>query len=72
MKLSVNTSSTKTVSDILNSAFQRLCVDLRNMKVVGKFDFYKVPPSDRLWIWERDFNTGPKKAQIKKLLGVKE
>jgi hypothetical protein len=38
----------------LVSAFQRYCVDLANLKIVGKYDFYKVPPPHRLWIWEED------------------
>jgi endonuclease YncB( thermonuclease family) len=70
MKLSVNVTAEKTVNDILSGAFQRVCVDLRNMKMVGKFDFYKVPPSHRFWIWEKDWNKD--KAQIKSILGVKE
>jgi endonuclease YncB( thermonuclease family) len=39
----------------IKDAFQRLCVDLRNLAVVGKYGFYKVPPCYRLWIWEDDF-----------------
>jgi hypothetical protein len=35
-------------------AYQRLCVDLRDLRVVGKFDYFHVPPSQRLWIWEDD------------------
>ncbi|MGB7210202.1 MAG: thermonuclease family protein [Pyrinomonadaceae bacterium] len=70
MKLSVNVTAEKTVNDIMSAAFQRVCVNLRNMKMVGKFDFYKVPPSHRFWIWEKDWNKD--KTQIKSILGVKE
>ena len=35
-------------------AYQRLCVDLRDLMVVGKFDYFQAPPSQRLWIWEAD------------------
>ena len=35
-------------------AYQRLCVDLRDLQLVGKFDYFQVPPSQRLWIWEDD------------------
>jgi hypothetical protein len=35
-------------------AYQRLCVDLRDLRLVGKFDYHEVPPSQRLWIWEAD------------------
>lgn len=63
-------SENKTAKQIISTAFQRLCVDLRTMKMVGKFDFYKVPPFDRLWIWEDDWKKS--KQQIKNLLNVKE
>jgi hypothetical protein len=35
-------------------AYQRLCVDLGDLRLVGKFDDFQVPPSQRLWIWEDD------------------
>jgi endonuclease YncB( thermonuclease family) len=35
-------------------AYQRHCVDLRDLRLVGKFDYHEVPPSQRLWIWEDD------------------
>lgn len=50
IKLSKDKSSAECIAD----AFERICVDLRDLSIVGKFDFYKVPPSHRLWIWEED------------------
>jgi hypothetical protein len=38
----------------VSQAFQRLSLDPRNLQIVGKYDFYKVPPCYRLWIWEND------------------
>jgi endonuclease YncB( thermonuclease family) len=70
MKLSAAVTAEKTAKDLIDAAFQRLCVDLRTMKLVGKFDFYKVPPSHRFWIWETDWKKN--KAQIKSILGIKE
>lgn len=70
MKLAVNVTAQKTAKSIADGAFQRVCVDLRTMKLVGKFDFYKVPPGDRFWIWEDDWKKN--KTEIKKILGVKE
>jgi endonuclease YncB( thermonuclease family) len=76
MKLSVKYDAAKHknqnnfIKIMMEAAFQRLCVDLRTMKLVGKFDFYKVPPSHRFWIWETDWKKN--KAQIKNILGVKE
>ncbi len=41
-------------SEGVKKAFERVCVDLRDLNFVGKFDFYKVPLSHRLWIWDED------------------
>lgn len=38
----------------IKSAFQRICIDLRNLSEVGLFGFPSVPPCYRLWIWEVD------------------
>lgn len=38
----------------ISKAFQRICVDLRDMKEKGPFGFHDVPPCYRLWIWEDD------------------
>jgi|LSQX01.2.fsa_nt_gb endonuclease YncB( thermonuclease family) len=46
--------SEKTVEDLANNAFQRICTDLQTLAVVGKFDFGDVPPCYRLWVWEND------------------
>lgn len=50
IKLGTATTSEKGIKD----AFQRICVDLRNLNVVGKYGFYDVPPCYRLWIWNDD------------------
>jgi hypothetical protein len=34
--------------------YQGHCVDLRDLRLVGRFDDIQVPPSQRLWIWEDD------------------
>jgi endonuclease YncB( thermonuclease family) len=38
----------------IGSAFQRVCIDLRNLSNVGLFGFHSVPPCYRLWVWEKD------------------
>ncbi len=43
-----------TSADGIANAFQRACVDLRNLRVMGKFGFDNVPPCYRLWVWEDD------------------
>lgn len=70
LKLSVEITPTKPIAKVMSDAFARLCVDLRTMKLVDKFDFYKIPPPHRFWLWETDWIKN--KAQIKNALGVKE
>jgi len=40
----------------MKNAFQRICIDLRNLKIMGKFGFYDVPLCYRLWVWEEDLD----------------
>jgi hypothetical protein len=47
-------------------AYQRTCVDLRNLQVVGEYGYFQVPPPYRLWIWFKDFE----KAKIDLALPV--
>lgn len=42
----------QSAADMISNAFQRHCVDLRTLKVIGLFDFGEVPPPYRLWIWD--------------------
>ena len=39
---------------LTGAAFRRLCVDLRDMRMRGRFDWADVPEWARLWIWEED------------------
>ncbi|WP_433334237.1 hypothetical protein [Spirillospora sp. CA-294931] len=39
----------------VDNAFQRICVDVTTLDVAGPFDYFRVPPSRRLWIWKDDF-----------------
>jgi endonuclease YncB( thermonuclease family) len=39
---------------LTDAAFRRLCVDLRDMRMRGRFDWADVPEWARLWIWEED------------------
>jgi endonuclease YncB( thermonuclease family) len=50
IKLALAKTAPKGIAD----AFQRACVDLRTLKVVGKFGFADVPPPYRLWVWQED------------------
>ncbi len=50
IKLGTVTPPAKAVA----SAFQRVCIDLRRLRGVGVFGWWRVPPSDRLWVWLDD------------------
>jgi endonuclease YncB( thermonuclease family) len=41
-------------ADLVASAFQRVCVDLRDCKILGELDFWKTDPPYRLWVWKKD------------------
>jgi endonuclease YncB( thermonuclease family) len=53
-RMCIKLGTAKTAAAGIEKAFERLCVDLRTMRVVGKFGFYRVPPPYRLWVWEAD------------------
>lgn len=50
----IKLAGAETASKGIKAAFQRVCVDLRSLKVVGEFGFYNVPPCYRMWIWLDD------------------
>ncbi len=50
----VKLGTANTAAAGLDKAFQRVCVDLRNLRIVGKYGFHAVPPCYRLWAWEKD------------------
>lgn len=50
----IKLGTASTPSRGIRDAFQRVCVDLRDLRVVGKFGFGAVPAPYRLWIWEED------------------
>ena len=62
IKLAVATTAAQGLAD----AFQRVCVDLRTLTIVGKFDFPSVPQSLRLWVWEDDL------AEARTALGLND
>ncbi len=43
-----------TAEEGIAATFQRVCVDLRDMRAVGLYGFSEVPPPYRMWIWESD------------------
>ena len=52
MCIKLGTASTQDKG--IENAFQRICIDLRNLNIVGKYGFNNVSPPYRLWIWNDD------------------
>lgn len=55
-RLCIKLAKAKTNDGGLKSAFQRKCIDIRNMKNLGEFGFYQIDPCYRLWVWNDDIN----------------
>ncbi len=53
-RMCIKLAMAPTAAEGLSKAFERICVDLRTLKIVGKHGFPAVPPSVRLWVWEDD------------------
>jgi endonuclease YncB( thermonuclease family) len=53
-----------TAEEGIKQAFQRVCVDLRSLQIVGKFGYHAVPPPYRLWIWEEDLAEATTRLQL--------
>jgi len=51
-RMCIKLGTAKSAKDGIAEAFQRICVDLRDRRVVGKYDFYKLDPPHRLWVWQ--------------------
>ena len=54
-RMCIKLGTAKSAQEGIKSAFQRICLDLRNLEIAGKFGFHRIPPCYRLWIWENDF-----------------
>jgi endonuclease YncB( thermonuclease family) len=50
----IKLAEAKDSSEGIEKAFQRVCVDLRSLKIVGLYGFYNIPPCYRMWVWEDD------------------
>ena len=53
-RMCIKLAAAPTAAEGLSKAFERVCVNLRTLKIVGKHGFPAVPPSLRLWVWEDD------------------
>jgi endonuclease YncB( thermonuclease family) len=53
-RMCIKLAAAGNAADGITDAFQRVCVDLRNLQIVGRFGFPAVPASLRLWVWQQD------------------
>ncbi len=53
-RLCIKLGTAETAAKGMESAFRRICVDLRTMTEVGLYGWHDVPPCYRLWVWEDD------------------
>lgn len=53
-RMCVKLAKAATADGGIADAFERICVDLRTLRIVGKYGFPAVPPSLRLWVWQGD------------------
>lgn len=65
-RICIKLGTAKNAKSGIDEAFQRACIDIRTMKIVGKFNFDSVPPCYRLWVWEKDLAEATKDLKLKK------
>lgn len=53
-RLCIKLGTASTAADGLRTAFQRICIDLRNLTEKGLYAWHDVPPPYRLWVWADD------------------
>ena len=54
-RLAIKLAGAGSAPKLVKAAFQRICIDTRDMSVAGKFGWGKVPPAHRLWVWLDDY-----------------
>lgn len=65
-RMCIKLAMADTGAEGIADAFERVCVDLRTLRIVGKFGFPAVPPSLRLWVWQDDM------AEARVALGLQD
>jgi endonuclease YncB( thermonuclease family) len=53
-RLCIKLGTARTAEEGMQEAFQRICVDLPDLRIAGKLGFHEVPPPYRLWVWQDD------------------
>ncbi|SDK21405.1 hypothetical protein [Streptomyces indicus] len=48
----------------VDEAYRRICVDLRDLSVVGLYNYHEVPPSQRLFVWADAFEQARKDLDL--------
>jgi endonuclease YncB( thermonuclease family) len=63
-RMCVKLGRAKSTAQGMKEAFQRHCVDLRTMRLVGLFGFHRVPPPYRLWVWQDDLEQAKSDLEV--------
>lgn len=63
-RMCIKLARAKSAEQGIKDAFERICVDLETLEIVGKFEFHKVSPYYRLWIWEKDLDAAKKDLEL--------
>jgi endonuclease YncB( thermonuclease family) len=50
----VKLARARTAAEGMAVAFQRHCVDIRDRRLLGRFDYHTIEPCYRLWVWPDD------------------
>ena len=53
-RLCIKLGTAATAAEGMESAFQRICIDLRGPTSVGLFGWHAVDPPHRMWVWAAD------------------
>jgi endonuclease YncB( thermonuclease family) len=53
-RMCVKLAADDTPENLVETAFQRVCVDLRDCRILGEFAFWQIEPPYRLWVWKKD------------------
>ncbi len=55
----------EAAADLLQTAFQRICIDITTAKIHGLQGFHAIAPPARLWVWESEINNAAEAMGLK-------
>lgn len=62
--IKLGTQNLTDPAEAISDAFERICVDLRTKTEVGLYGYHRVPPSQQLWIWQKDLEQARRDLSI--------